>query len=223
MAQSAREEILGKLRAASKKNIPQRPCPPPLTENSLEGEEMINHLIEKLTAEAYTPYRVKDNREALEKLTQIAKEEGLKCVIMSTDEVIVSLDLPLWGEKNNVKVLIPGQFTDRKSFKDAVFNTAEAAVTGVNFVVAETGSLGLIHNKDQARLLTLAPILHIVFIPVKIVVPVLEAVLENVFAERGKLPSQFLYITGPSMTGDIKGHLFRGMHGPRRVIAIVIG
>lgn len=30
-------------------------------------------------------------------------------------------------------------------------------------------------------------------------------------------------ISGPSLTGDIRGIPFRGMHGPRRVIAMLIG
>jgi L-lactate dehydrogenase complex protein LldG len=42
-------------------------------------------------------------------------------------------------------------------------------------------------------------------------------------AEKTPLPSQFVFITGPSMTGDIQGVLFKGMHGPRRVIAILVG
>jgi len=90
-------------------------------------------------------------------------------------------------------------------------------------VVAETGSLGLIHGLDNPRLLTLAPILHIVLIPVDHIVPALDAVIEQAFAQKGKYPSQVSFATGPSLTGDITGYLFRGMHGPRKVVAIVIG
>ena len=89
--------------------------------------------------------------------------------------------------------------------------------------MAETGSLALVHGTDNPRLLTLAPILHIVLIPVDRVVPVLDAVVGRVFGRKGGYPSQFSLATGPSLTGDITGYLFRGMHGPRRVMAIVIG
>jgi len=223
MVPSAREEILGKLRAAPQKAVPARPFLPPMKEASLQGEAMMACLMERLEAEAYTAYRVKDHREALDKLTQIAKEEGLKCVMMATDAVASALDLPAWGRRNDVEVLNPGQFADREAYKDAVFNRAEAAITGAQFVVAETGSLGLRHDVDNPRLLTLAPILHIVFIPAERVVPVLDAVVEQVFSQKGNYPSQFSFATGPSLTGDIQGYLFRGMHGPRKVVAIVIG
>jgi L-lactate dehydrogenase complex protein LldG len=55
------------------------------------------------------------------------------------------------------------------------------------------------------------------------IVPVYEKVIEKVFARKGEYPSQFVFITGPSMTGDIQGVLFKGMHGPRKVIVILVG
>lgn len=223
MAETAREEILGKLRAAPRKTVPPRPPLPPMNEAALHGEAMVSYLMERLVVEAYTPFRVKDNREALAKLAQIVREEGLRCVMASTDEVVAPLDLPSWGRENGVEVLRSSQFGDRQGYKDAIFNRAQASVTGASFVVAETGSLGLVHGTDNPRLLTLAPILHIVLIPVDRVVPVLDAVVGRVFGEKGKYPSQFSFATGPSLTGDITGYLFRGMHGPRRVMAIVIG
>jgi L-lactate dehydrogenase complex protein LldG len=194
-----------------------------MKEASLQGEAMIEFLMERLAAEAYTPFRVKDNQEALAKLTEIAKEEGLTCVMTSTDEVVAPMDLPAWGRANAVKVLNPGQFKDREAYKNAIFDEAGASVTGASFVVAETGSLGLAHSKDSPRLLTLAPILHIVMIPVDHVVPSLDAVVGRYYGQKGKYPSQFSFATGPSLTGDITGYLFRGMHGPRKVVAIVIG
>jgi L-lactate dehydrogenase complex protein LldG len=223
MTETAREAILGKLRAAPAKVVPERPPLPPMKEASLQGEAMIGFLMERLAAEAYTPFRVKDNREALARLTEIAREEGLNCVMTSTDEVVADLDLPAWGRANDVKVLNPRQFADREAYKNAVFDDAQASVTGASFVVAETGSLGMAHGPDNPRLLTLAPILHIVLIPVDHVVPALDAVVGRCFGRPGKYPSQFSFATGPSLTGDITGYLFRGMHGPRKVIAIVIG
>ena len=175
-----------------------------------------------LTAETGIVYRVKNNDQALEKLTEIAKQEGLKGVMVSTDDVATSLDLPAWGSKTGVKVMSAKDFNGRDEFRDAVFDRVEAGITGIDFAVAESGTLGLIHDKDQARLVSLAPILHIAIVPVERVFPVYETVIESVFNQE-KLPSQFVFITGPSMTGDIEGHLFKGMHGPRKVIVILIG
>ncbi|HSR13810.1 MAG TPA: LUD domain-containing protein, partial [Thermodesulfobacteriota bacterium] len=114
------------------------------------------------------------------------------------------------------------------AFRDAVFDQVQAGITGADFGVAESGTLGLIHRRDQARLVSLAPILHIAVLPAERICAVYEQVAERVFGTQGPggwppLPSQFVFITGPSMTGDIEGVLFKGMHGPRKVIVIIVG
>jgi len=221
--QSARDEILNKLKAAPRKTIPPRPERPVLREISLSPEELIETFSKNLSQEAGIVHRVEDRREALEKLSQIAKEEGLKKVMATTDDFAASLNLAAWGKENEVQVITPQDFDSRDSFKDAVFEEVDAGITGADFAVAESGTLGLVHNKDQARLTSLAPILHIAIVPVERMVAVYEQVVEKVFGGKKNLPSQFCFITGPSMTADIRGIPFKGMHGPRKVIVILVG
>ncbi|MGO8989219.1 MAG: LutC/YkgG family protein [bacterium] len=223
MKQGARDEILSKLKATPRKTIPPRPERPVLRELSLTTEELIETFSKNLSQEAGIVHRVKDRREALEKLSKIAKEEGLKKVMASTDDVIASLNLAAWGKENEVRVMTPQDFASRDSFKDAVFEEVDAGITGADFAVAESGTLGLIHNKDQARLTSLAPILHVAIVPVERMIAVYEQVAEKVFWEKKNLPSQFCFITGPSMTADIRGIPFKGMHGPRKVIVLLVG
>lgn len=223
MEHSAREEILQKLKTAPKQSLSPRPDLPPLSELSMTQEEMIHRFTERLVEETGVVYRVQNNQGALEKLAEIARAEGLKKVMVSTDDVLATLDLPAWGKRNDVTVMTPLDFPNRDSFRDAVFNEAQAGITGADFAVAESGTLGLIHNKDQARLVSLAPILHIAIVPVERMNPIYERVVDQVFGNLKPLPSQFLFITGPSMTGDIQGVLFKGMHGPRKVIVILVG
>jgi L-lactate dehydrogenase complex protein LldG len=223
MEQSARDEILRKLKAGPKKGIRSRPVLPPLRELSQTKEELIEKFTKNLVEETGVVHRVPDKQAALDKLTEIVQAEGLKKVMVSTDDVVAPLDLPAWGKRNNLQVMTPKDFSDRNSFRDAVFNEAEAGITGADFAVAESGTLALIHNQDQARLVSLAPILHIAIVPLERMVPVYERVTEKVFANKEHLPSQCIFITGPSMTGDIQGALFKGMHGPRKLTVILVG
>jgi L-lactate dehydrogenase complex protein LldG len=223
MEQTARDEILQKLRAAPKQALIPRPAPPPLRELSLTLEEMIDKFTERLVEETGVVYRVQNNEEALEKLTEIVRAEGLKKVMASTDDVVSALNLKAWGGKNDVQVMNPQDFSDRESFRDAVFDEAQAGITGADFAVAETGTLGLMHNADRARLVSLAPILHIAVVPVQRMIPVYERLVDPVFGNPQTFPSQFVFITGPSMSADIQSVLFKGMHGPRKVIVILIG
>ncbi len=228
MAQSVRDEILAKLKAAPKAEVPTRPPLPPHKNLSMDREQLIVEFTARLAEQEVVVHRVKDSQEALDRLSVVAVEEGLKKVMTSTDEVISRLDLASWGQKNGIQVMTPRDFRDRYSFRDAVFDQAQAGITGADFAVAESATIALVVNKDQARLVSLAPILHIAIVPVDRLVPVYEKAIEKVFGNvgvtgRSALPSQFVFITGPSMTADIETVLFRGMHGPRKVIVILVG
>jgi L-lactate dehydrogenase complex protein LldG len=223
MAQSVRDEILARLKAAPKVSIPPRPPKPKLHEHSLTGEAVIEKFVKTLMEETGIVHRVNNREEVLRKLSEIATEEGLKRVMASSDEVIAPLNLKAWGEGSDIQVMTAKDFPDRISFRDAVFDQADAGITGADFAFAESGSLGLVFHSDQARLVSLAPILHIAVVPADRVLGYYEQGIAKIFQERDKYPSQFVFITGPSMTGDIEGVLFKGMHGPRKVIVILVG
>jgi L-lactate dehydrogenase complex protein LldG len=223
MVRNGKEEILGNLKAAPKREVPVRPEMSPLNEIALDREQMITRFREALFFQTGIVHRVKDDHEALDKLKEIAEAEGLKRVVVSTDDVIAPLNLPSWGAQNGIHVSTVRDFKDRNEYKDEVFTRAEAGITGADFAVAESGTLGLAHDADQARLISLAPILHIALVPVDRFVPVYESAIDKIFKNGDTVPSQFTFITGPSMTADIQATPFKGMHGPRRIIVILIG
>ena len=196
---------------------------PPLKELSLDREGMIATFTEKLTAEEGSVYRVGNKREAVDKLTVIAAEEGLQRVAASTDETIAPLDLPGWGTERGITVYTADDFGDGDSYRDAVFEDAQAGITGVDYAVAETGTLVIAHNRHNPRLVSLAPILHIAVVSVDRMVAVYEQAIEKLYGKSGDVSSQISFITGPSMTADIQARPFKGMHGPRRLVVILIG
>jgi len=219
---SAREEILKRLKAAEKKAAPPRPGMPPLKELSLNGEELIAKFIEEITAQTGGVHRAQDKPSTLSTLTAIVQVEGISTVMVSNDDAVADLNLPAWGKKNGVNVLKSRDFNSRDRFTHAVFDEAQAGITGADFAVAESGTIGLVHHKDQPRLTSLAPIHHIAILPLDRLVPVYENVTETLFGQRETTPTHVSFITGPSMTGDIQATLFKGMHGPRKVDIILI-
>jgi len=144
-------------------------------------------------------------------------------VMVSTDDVVASLDLPAWGKEQGIAVLTPRDSGDRDSFRDAVFDEVEAGITGADYAVAESGTLVIVHDADQPRLISLAPIMHIALVSVERIVPTYERAIEELYGDTKNIPSHVTFITGPSMTADIKGKPFKGMHGPRRLMVILIG
>jgi L-lactate dehydrogenase complex protein LldG len=220
---SAREEILRKLKAAQKKPAPPCPGMPVLNELFLKGEELVAKFVQEITAQTGVIHRVQDKRRALSRLTAIVQTESISAVMASNDDVVASLDLPAWGRKNRIKVLNSRDINDRNRYISAVFDEAEAGITGADFAVAESGTLGLIHNKDQPRLISLAPIHHVAIVLLDRLVPVYENVTDILYRKREDATSHFTLITGPSITADIQATPFKGMHGPRKLEIILIG
>ncbi len=148
MSKQAREQILRKLKAAPQKEAAPRPTVPPLNELSWDEDEMIRRFTENLTEQTGVVYRVKDYAEAAERLAEIAEAEQITKVVVSTDDVMASMDLPSWGRENGIEVLQPQAFEDRYAFKHAAFEEAQAGITGVDYAIAETGTLVLAHDKN---------------------------------------------------------------------------
>jgi L-lactate dehydrogenase complex protein LldG len=223
MSKRVKDEILDKLKVAPQKEPPARPVMPPLNELALNGEERVEKLVETLTLIGCDVHRVGDSQEALDKLTEIARAEGLTRILASEDDVVAPLDLAEWGKRCGVKVFTAKDCGDREAFKRVAFEQVEAGVTGVDFAVAESGTLCLVHDEKQPRLVSLAPIRHIAVVPVDRIRPVYESVTDELFAAGGSPPAHLTFISGPSMTGDIQATLFRGMHGPKAVAVILVG
>jgi L-lactate dehydrogenase complex protein LldF len=91
-----------------------------------------------------------------------------------------------------------------------VFQTADVGVTGANFAVAETGSICLVENEGNARLVSSLPRVHIVLLGMERVVPTLGelSVLLRLLARSAtgqKLSSYTTLVTGPRREGEQDG------------------
>jgi L-lactate dehydrogenase complex protein LldG len=99
-------------------------------------------------------------------------------------------------------------------------DTADIGISGVEFGVAETGSVFQDGYTIATRLVTILPPLHVIFLPSANIVPgIIEAfdVIARNF-DRGYVG----FITGPSRTADIERVLTIGVHGPSRFAVIAV-
>ena len=98
--------------------------------------------------------------------------------------------------------------------------TADIGISGVEFGVAETGSVFQDGIAIATRMVTILPPLHVVFLPSANIVPgITEAfdIISQSF-DRGYVG----FITGPSRTADIERVLTIGVHGPSRFAIIAV-
>lgn len=110
--------------------------------------------------------------------------------------------------------------TTTETSDEALFSV-DAALTGVDFAIAETGSLVCLSGPGAARGTTLIPPFHIAIVRTDQIVPDVYDVLPRLPSE-APLPANVNIITGPSKTADIEGILITGVHGPGVVRVIVV-
>ncbi|MDD4240184.1 MAG: lactate utilization protein [Smithellaceae bacterium] len=223
MPDDVRRFILRKLKNAPAGTAPSRPPLPPLPVLSLNREKLISLFTENLAEQTGMVYRAANAQDIKPHLAEIAAREQVKIMLAATDAVLAPLHLRAWGKTTGVEVLTAEDFPDRESYREAAFNRVQAGVTGADWGVAESGTICLLHDRDQPRLISIAPLLHIAVLPVERLVAVYEQVVQSVYADKNRLPAHFTFITGPSMTADIQGGPFKGMHGPRKLIVILVG
>jgi len=98
--------------------------------------------------------------------------------------------------------------------------TADVGISGVEFGVAETGSVFQEGTTIATRLVTILPPLHVVFLSSANIVPGITEAFEIIAQnfERGYVG----FITGPSRTADIERVLTIGVHGPSRFAVIAV-
>jgi L-lactate utilization protein LutC len=106
--------------------------------------------------------------------------------------------------------------------RDAFF-AADVGVSGVDYLIAETGSLVLASSPEVPRSVSLLPPVHIAVAERSQILPDLFDLFEaRLWAEGHGLPSSLSIITGPSKTGDIELRLVTGVHGPGEVHVVLV-
>jgi L-lactate dehydrogenase complex protein LldG len=99
--------------------------------------------------------------------------------------------------------------------------TADLGITGAELGVASTGSVLVAMGPGAPRVVSLLPPLHVVLLPEERIVPGFEELFARL-PDHATATAQTVLITGPSRTSDIERQLVRGVHGPIRVVVLVV-
>ena len=95
----------------------------------------------------------------------------------------------------------------------------DAALTGCAVAIAETGTLILDGGgRSGRRALTLVPDMHVCVVEAAQVVATVPEALARVDPRRA-----LTLVSGPSATSDIELDRVEGVHGPRRLVILVVG
>lgn len=109
-----------------------------------------------------------------------------------------------------------------EGFKDRLFDGIDAGLTTTLGAIADTGSLILWPTAEEPRLMSLVPHLHVALLRADDLYDTFwQAMRDNRWSEG--MPTNALLVSGPSKTADIEQTLAYGVHGPKRLVVVVIG
>ena len=96
----------------------------------------------------------------------------------------------------------------------------DGVLTGCTVAIAETGTLVLSGGPGEGRrALTLVPDLHVCVVQGAQVV---ETVPEAFDVLRDAATRPLTFVSGPSATSDIELKRVEGVHGPRRLVVVIV-
>jgi len=194
---SARDDVLQRVRAA----LADAPAAPavPRAYRSVGSEVDVLDLFAE---------RVADYRAVVERCTKL-EVEGRIASALGGARTVVPGDLP-WA--------VPNAVVD-EGFTALQLDDIEAVVTAAAVGIAGTGTVVLDHGPGQGRrALSLVPDLHVLVVRADQVVGGVPAAVSRLDPERPQT-----WISGPSATSDIELNRVEGVHGPRRLVVLLVG
>lgn len=204
---------------------------------AMDGAEANQHVLE--IARRHQVQKVVKSKSMVTEetaLNPLLEEHGIRVVETDLGEFIVQIDhdhpshiiAPIIHKtKNSIRDAFVRElnmpFTDDTSVMASFarqylrqeFLSADMGVSGGNFIIAETGSLCLVTNEGNGRLVTTLPRVHVALVGIEKVVETLQdyAALTQILPRSGTGQSMAVYtqmINGPRREGDTDGpeHLY---------------
>jgi len=184
------------------------------------GADAVARFRDEFAAAGGFAHVVADPSAAADVVMGLLRERSVRRVLLGRGAVLDALDLP--GRLSAASIEAVDVSSPPEGGREAVF-AAEAGVSGVDYLVAETGSIALLSRPDQPRSLSLLPPVHVAVADRRQLLPDLfDLFEERLWAEKRGMPSCLSLITGPSKTGDIELRLVTGVHGPGEVHVVLI-
>ena len=107
-----------------------------------------------------------------------------------------------------------------ESWKPDLFEQIDVSITTSHAGLAESGTLILKPTPQEPRLMSLVPPAHVAILDAN---RLYENFAELMSAEYwSEMPTNLLLISGPSKTADIEQTLAYGIHGPKRLITLIV-
>ena len=165
----------------------------------------------------------------LDRLTQLIESSASNNVAISQHGICKRLAIAegLEARLPDVKLLLEDieseNSFDRTRLRNAMAQV-QLSVTGTEYLIADTGTIVAVSGAQASRQISLLPSIHVVLATPEQIFPNMADLFLEIQRTHGtKLPGSALTcITGPSRTADIEKVLIKGVHGPMRLILVMV-
>jgi L-lactate dehydrogenase complex protein LldG len=220
-ADGARDRILARVRAGLAHQNPVRVRPLEADGTDRDVPEDLVQRFAEASLEAGADISILNGFEDVsERLDAILMQEGAGNVVVSPDAAA-----PPWRCARTPEHG-PAAFTVRSSrTRDSIelLFTADAGITTASYALADTGTLVLVSSRQQHRLDSLVPRVHVALLRASCIVRDMTDLFPMLARDkRFDAHSAITFVRGPSRTADVELTLSIGVHGPCKVHVIVV-
>jgi L-lactate dehydrogenase complex protein LldG len=220
---TAREQMLERIREAVREGNRAGGSPAQIPERGQTGyqgagADPLVGFGAAFTAAGGQLHVVADAAAAVAAIVDLVRSRSIRRVLLGHGEVLDAL--PVVEPLRAAGIEIIGVVANDGGSKE--WFAAELGLSGVDYLIAETGSVVLASRPQQPRSLSLLPPVHIAVAQRRQLLPDLFDLFAVLGARGEDLPAGLTIITGPSKTGDIELRLVTGVHGPGEVHVVVI-
>jgi L-lactate dehydrogenase complex protein LldG len=207
---SARDEILGRIRAGRNEAKPYPGSGPSPKRGQVVGDERKGLFVRMALQAAASIEQASSRAEVPGLVKSYLSQHNLPAEArLAPDPRITGLD---WASQPLLTTSVGG--TD---------GSHPISVTGAFAGIAETGTIALTSGAPSPTLLNFLPETHIVVMDAKDLAGTYEELWARLKQQYGEaMPRTLNLVTGPSRSGDIEQTILMGAHGPKRLHIILV-
>jgi L-lactate dehydrogenase complex protein LldG len=210
ISSSARDEILARVRAAK----PNGAAPEPAPRDYRHGDARAPDELVALFCERVGDYRAEVQRVSPDQLGHTIAAAAAR---HGARRLVIPAELADAWRPHELELVPDAALSARE------LDGYDGVITGCSAAIAETGTIALTAAPHEGRrALSLVPDLHICVVASdQIVATVPEAITRlGAIVQRDRRP--ITLISGPSATSDIELQRVEGVHGPRKLVVVVV-
>lgn len=183
-------------------------------------------LVEQFKASVSTTgailYQAKDAQDAREYILKLAQERNAKNAVKSKSAIADAIGLREHLEKAGINITETDPDSIITAARHALrqkYINADLGISEADIAIAETGTLVLIGNEGNTRLVAVLPRLHLTLVNSQNLVETLDDASARIKSlsrkkTKRKMPAYVTYLTGRNTTADIPGAIFARAQGP---------